>query len=718
MSQSSILDLENAMIDRYNGFDLRVEDLIVWMPEVKKFKTHTPKKAILKGVNTEFRKGTLTAIVGPSGSGKTTLLNFLAGRQDNSQMFRTYCNYYLNGAQITNVNQFKNIIGYVLQEDILEARNTPRQIFEYYAKLRGYKDPKRECERVVQAMYLQKCQDTIVGDIFHRGLSGGEKKRTSIGVELVSKPNLLFLDEPTTGLDSTTALDIIMNINELKKQDMTIICTIHQPSEEIMALFDKVIMLVDGQLVYDDSPTNLLSRLSEIGLQKNRFETPIEFFMKSVDRDEVKIYLIERHLPSSDEDVLDLYQKRIKQLSIIQDRESRNKLRTINATTENKYEDLEALAATKNQYIPFPSQFAILFSNYSRLFFTDFRGVVIKSVMFWLIFCLVIIVFIKTPSAEEDPVAAIQNMAGLLFMISTNFFMAGVSAAATVILPAKPLFKKDSQSRFYKSQVFFSAMSAHIIPFYVINITAVSFAFFFLFKFNFSDHINLLWFWAYLVTVNLTGQSLGLVASAVAEKFDDLGAINPILIIPMMMSSGFFANIFTITWPLRIFSYVSGFRFAFQGLILNHFTDAEPYLRNCRVKTQCLDNQSLNCVYTPPVGTSMAQMCDPFVRFNFEQKSVWLNFVILVVLTIGWRIIAFIIFLWRYRERDTKYSTDPELISLYAERLREAKADDLPPSAIVQTQGDRAEMEYQRDKLAKHLIDLQVQQPNEVQWIQ
>lgn len=717
MSQSSILDLENAMVDRYNGFDLRVEDLIIWMPEVKKFKTHIPRKAILKGVNTEFRKGTLTAIVGPSGSGKTTLLNFLAGRQDTSQMFRTYCNYYLNSAKIQNVNQFKNIIGYVLQEDILEARNTPRQIFTFYSKLRGYKDPARECERVVQAMYLQKCQDTIVGDIFHRGLSGGEKKRTSIGVELVSKPNLLFLDEPTTGLDSTTALDIIMNINELKKQDMTIVCTIHQPSEEIMALFDKVIMLVDGQLVYDDSPTNLLSRLTEIGLQKNRFETPIEFFMKSVDRDEVKIYLIERGLPSADEDVFKVYQQRIQQLSIIQDRESRKNLRTMHTTTENKFEDLEALAATKNQYIPFPSQFAILFGNYSRLFFTDFRGVFIKSIMFWLIFCLIIIVFIKTPTAEEDPVSAIQNMAGLLFMISTNFFMTGVTASATIILPSKPLFKKDCQSRFYKSHVFFSAMSAHIIPFYVINITAVSFAFFFLFRFNFTDHVNLLWFWAYLVTSNLTGQSIGLLASAIAEKFDDLGAINPILIIPMMMSSGFFANILTITWPLRVFSYVSGFRFAFQGLILNHFTDAAPYLQNCKVRTQCLDNQSLDCTYRPAPGSVLAQQCDPFVRFNFEQKTVWLNFVILVVLTIGWRIIAFLLFLWKYREQDTKYSSDPELVALYADRLHEAKADVLPPTAVVQTQEDKADIEYHQHKLARELHDLQMQQSYEDQWM-
>lgn len=716
MSQSSILDLENQLGNRYNGFDLRVEDLIVWVPEVKKFGNKTPKKPILKGINAEFLKGTLTAIVGPSGSGKTTLLNFLSGRQDTSQLFRTHCNYFLNGAQIQNVNQFKNIIGYVLQEDILEGRNTPRQIFEYYAKLRGYKDPEREARRVIESMYLQKCADTVVGDVFHRGLSGGEKKRTSIGVELVSKPNLLFLDEPTTGLDSTTALDIIMNINELKKQDMTIICTIHQPSEEIMALFDKVILLVDGQLVYDDRPANMLARLNSIGLVKNQFETPIEFFMKSVDKDEVRISLFEKGMRAEPEDIAAVHHERIQQLSALQDRMSRVELRTMHTHTENKFEDLELLAKAKNQMIPFWSQFWLIFANYSRLFFIDFRGVVIKSVMFWLIFALVIIVFVKTPSAEEDPANSIQNYAGLLFMISTNFFMAGLSAASTVILPTKPLFKKDMQSRVYSNMAYFSAISAHIIPFYVVNITAVVFPFFFIFRLNFDPQTNLLWFWAFLVMANMCGMSLGLVASALAERFDDLGAFFPLLVLPFMITSGFFANILTITWPLRVYSYLSPFRFLFQGLILNHFRDVRPYLEHCKISVACLHNADEKCVYRPPPNSPFSNVCDPFVRFNFEQTSVWLNFVIVCVLFVGWRLIAFIIFLLKYRERDAKYSRDEELIGFYANRLRDEKAEGLPANAVVNLITDPGEEDRRRYQEHEQLLRLQTEKPVEDQW--
>ena len=91
----------------------------------------------------------------------------------------------------------------------MECRLTPFNLFKHYAKLRGHKDPDFVSEEIIKQLNIEKCKDTVIGDNFVRGISGGEKKRCSIGIELVSNPNLLFLDEPTTGLDSSTALEII-----------------------------------------------------------------------------------------------------------------------------------------------------------------------------------------------------------------------------------------------------------------------------------------------------------------------------------------------------------------------------------------------------------------------------------------------------------------------------------------------------------------------------
>ena len=674
MLSLSLLEREKSKTG-YNGFNLRVENLMIWVEESKKFRNHTPKKAILKGINTEFKEGTITAIVGPSGSGKTTFLNFLACRQNNSQIFKNYCDYYLNNTKILDVNAFKNIIGYVLQEDIMEFRNTPRQLFTYYAKLRGHADPAQTAQKVIDAMYLRKCADTVVGDIFHRGLSGGEKKRTSIGIELVSEPNLLFLDEPTTGLDSTTALDIVMNITELKKKGMTIICTIHQPSEEIMALFDNVVMLVDGHLIYNDAPFNIMSRLNSIGFHKNQFETPIEFFMKIVDKDDIRILLDNQFGKIDEEEVTRIHAERIEQLLEVQNKIYDDDYEPL-ITDPAHLSELQQLANTKNQPISFTKQFWLIFIQYTNLFFTEWRGIILKSFMYIMIFALIIIVFVKSPSVTSDPVSLIQNRGGFYFMYSINIFMGTAGATSTVILPVKPIFLKDRQSRLYSPLAFFTGASLHVLPFLILMSTITGIAEFFIFNLNFTPQISLLWYWAFSMVAILAGTSMGLLISAMADKFEDMGALMPIIVLPMALVSGFFANILTITWPLRIYSYLSPIRFIFQGLVLNEFVDTSPYLTYCKVSFNCLNNPSQTCYYNPIPGTTLSSFCNPFVRFNFEQTSIWLNFVIAIILVFGWRFIAFLLFVRKYRERLINYSQDQEYFDKYAKggsKARESK---------------------------------------------
>lgn len=668
MNTSSVLFREQQ--EGHNGFNLTVKNLMVWVPEEKKFGNETPKKAILKGVNAEFKEGTVTAIVGPSGSGKTTFLNFLAGRQDTSQMFLTYCDYYLNGTKIENVNEFKNIIGYVTQEDIMENRNTPRQIFEYYAKLRGYADPKKKAGTIIDTMYLRKCADTVVGSVFVRGLSGGEKKRTSIGIELVSNPNLLFLDEPTTGLDSTTALDIITNIVELKKKGMTVICTIHQPSEEIMALFDKIIMLVDGNLIYDMEPHSIVPHLEKLNFHKTEFETGIEFFMKIVDKDDIKIFLLEKYGKIDPEQVQIVFDQRI---GMLLSEHLRLKAHIDDNYVENPelIKELKQLASTKNQQIGMFSQIATIYKYYTILFFKDFMGVVLKSILLYTVFILCIIVFVKTPTASENPVNAIQGKAGYFFMIAVFYFFTGSAASGTLILPAQQIFKKDQQARLHSSFTYFMALWTHIMPFYFVNISIVSVASFFIFKLNFGPQSNLAWFWAFNNLSFIGGTSMGLLISAISNRLDDIGTFTPIIVLPMLTVTGFFINIFNITWPLRIYSYISTLRFLFQGFIMNEFQDNKEYVTNCILDFDCLHNPSKTCSYPIPPGTEFTANCDPFNRFNFEQTEVWKNFVISVALTLGWAILAFVVFILRYKEKTAIYSFDQELFDKYAKKKQE-----------------------------------------------
>ena len=108
---------------------------------------------------------------------------------------------------------------------------TPEESFIFAAKLRtGLSDSKIEIKvrDIIKRLGLEGCKNTRIGGLLVKGISGGERKRTSIGYELITDPNLLLCDEPTSGLDSTTALKIITDLkNEAKTRNTTIICTIH-----------------------------------------------------------------------------------------------------------------------------------------------------------------------------------------------------------------------------------------------------------------------------------------------------------------------------------------------------------------------------------------------------------------------------------------------------------------------------------------------------------
>lgn len=231
----------------------------------------------------------MTAIIGPSGSGKTTLMNYLSGRSYTSNLVKSGT-LSINNTQVEDMDPFKHVIGYVTQEDILQEEYTVRQTFEHYCTLRNIANKKQWSQQIIDKLQLNKCADTPVGGVMIRGISGGEKKRTTIGVELISSPSILFLDEPTTGLDANTAFEVMKLMSDIKNEDgNTVISILHQPSNEIMNLFDQVIILSDGMIVFDGDPKNINQRIHKLGFRMPKFSNGVEYLLKAIDRDNIKI---------------------------------------------------------------------------------------------------------------------------------------------------------------------------------------------------------------------------------------------------------------------------------------------------------------------------------------------------------------------------------------------------------------------------------------------
>jgi ABC-type multidrug transport system ATPase subunit len=161
-------------------------------------------KTVLDGITASMPHGSLTAIIGGSGSGKTTLINVISGRMGIGRIKPTG-SVTFNGQQ--NRNRIRS--AYVMQQDILIPTLTVRETLRYAADLR-LPPPATEAERrevvekVILELGLKECADTRIGNSEHKGCSGGEKRRTSIGVQMLSQPELLFCDEPTTGIPSPT----------------------------------------------------------------------------------------------------------------------------------------------------------------------------------------------------------------------------------------------------------------------------------------------------------------------------------------------------------------------------------------------------------------------------------------------------------------------------------------------------------------------------------
>lgn len=110
-------------------------------------------------------------------------------------------------------------------------------------------------------------------------MSGGERRRVSIGVDIIHGPSLLFLDEPTSGLDSTSAYSVIEKVHNIARTGSTVVLTIHQPSSRILSFLDHLIILARGQLMFQGSPKDVNHHLSVMGRKVPQGESPIEYLM-------------------------------------------------------------------------------------------------------------------------------------------------------------------------------------------------------------------------------------------------------------------------------------------------------------------------------------------------------------------------------------------------------------------------------------------------------
>jgi len=252
-------------------------------------------REILRGVSGRLDPGRVVGVMGGSGHGKTTLMNVLSARQRSSghdrashQRITMSGEITMNG-KVARKHERRRKIAYVFQDIALIETETARECLTFSAFLRldpsiSVKEREAYVHGMLTCLHLDGCADTPIGSNVRKGLSGGEQKRVSIGVELVCNPRILFLDEPLSGLDAYNAFTVVRSLRLLSESGVPVMMTVHQPSSEIFEMLDDVLLLHEGEICYNGPAGNLAEVFKAVGHTCPSNYNPSDFAMFTMAR--------------------------------------------------------------------------------------------------------------------------------------------------------------------------------------------------------------------------------------------------------------------------------------------------------------------------------------------------------------------------------------------------------------------------------------------------
>ncbi|XP_065544847.1 broad substrate specificity ATP-binding cassette transporter ABCG2 isoform X2 [Lathamus discolor] len=530
----------------------------------------TADKEVLRDVNGIMRPG-LNAILGPTGSGKTSLLDILAARKNPEGLSG---DILINGApQPAN---FKCTSGYVVQDDVVMGTLTVRENLKFSAALRLPKSVK-ECEKnervnqIINELGLSKVADSKVGTQFTRGVSGGERKRTSIGMELIIDPDILFLDEPTTGLDASTANVVLLLLKRMAKQGKTIIFSIHQPRYSIFRLFDNLTLLAAGRVLYHGPTQHAMEYFQSIGYECEPYNNPADFLMDIINGDFTAVALskINETATESTEEHTGYGKTLAEKLAeeyfnSAYYQETKAVLESISSGNKNKTKAVFQRITYANSFLhqlkwvskrTFKNLVGNPQASIAQLCVTAFLGLVIGAIFFGL---------------KEDS-TGLQNRVGAMFFLTTNQCFSSISAIELFVVEKK-IFIHEYISGYYRiSAYFISKLMADLIP--MRTIPSIIFSCIIYFMLGLKPTVEAFFTMLFtLMMVSYTATSMAL-AIAAGESVDAVAnLLMTITFVFMTIFSGLLVNLRSILSWLSWLKYFSIPRYGMTALQINELT--------------------------------------------------------------------------------------------------------------------------------------------------
>ena len=487
-------------------------------------------------------------------------------------------------------------------------------------------------------------------------------------------------------------------------------------------------MLCEGEIIYDGPPDQITERIEEIGLTAPDHVPPIEFLMKAIDKEEIKIEFEKIHgaLRKHDPKVVDkLYFDRINLLIQLEKQKnyfktkmslsrqrishknntsmlSKESLRSKQSDIEEKLlpDDLqegetllEYEARTTHQKHPMHIQTYLLTTIKMESLYKMVSTYILILVRQFLINGLLIALFHNLGDPEDDTLTAIQNRRGFYFLMPSVFFLVGLNSALTTIFKKKKMIIKDRDSQIYDLLPFYLAEQVHTMPRDIISGALSTLIFFYAIGLNKSPNAfkNLTYF-SFLIVLGgeILGKTLSIILGIIGDSIEDAATLIPIIVVPSFITAGFVVDVKSMTFPIRILSYLSPIRFCFQGLILTEFQDKEKYTNTCVASMPCVDNPDENCSY--PLPLNYRNNCDPDVLFNFYEDKIIVNIIILFILFFCYNLIAFFLLKRKIERGVMKYKPNDRFrakfnhVSDKFETPTQSKLDPLIQSKYIKEQ--------------------------------
>jgi ABC-type multidrug transport system ATPase subunit/ABC-type multidrug transport system permease subunit len=502
------------------------------------------KKEILHAINGRFPQGQLIAIMGPSGAGKSTLLDILSGYR-----IRGVKGFVNTNGTPRNLKAFRKSSCYITQDDRLQPLLTTSENMQIAADLKlplevSQSEKAETIQAILNMLGLEQTRNTRAS-----GLSGGQRKRLSIALELVNNPTVMFLDEPTTGLDSSSCSQCIKLLKDLAGQGRTIVCTIHQPSASLFQLFDQVYVLGAGRCLYQGSTDNLVPFLAQVKYPCPQYHNPADFVIELA-CEEYGTDIIDTMVTTTgngkcltyfNKDTLPtLHNSTEESTSLVQpQKDDEGGLQATSSTNQLKVLLRRGFIKTvRDQTL-----------TYLRVLVNVFVGLMLGT-LYW--------------QAGRDGTKVLDNY-NLLFSILMHHMMSTMMLTILTFPNEMSILIKEHFNRWYSLKMYYASVTLIDIPVSVVCCVLFSIIIYGMTGQPYEQD-RFFMFLVISMLVVFVAQSFGLMIGAVFNVVNGT-FLGPTLSVPMMMFAGFGVTLNDLPTYLYWGSYISYLRYGLEGFV-------------------------------------------------------------------------------------------------------------------------------------------------------